>query len=292
MNSEKRCKFCNQPFTSTIKSQIYCSKKCNGKSQKEKEKIKNRERLNSIVRTCKNDTCEKEFNPNRNNQVFCSEICADRQGKRDWKKRNHELYKKIERVRKRKKYENDPEYRASRLIKVNTRYHSHTPEEKREISRKNRAARDPDELKKYHREYFAERIKSDLNFLLISNLRTLTKGAIKRGGSATDTKTIELIGCSLEECRKHIEEQFDEKMNWENWDRKGWHLDHIRPCSSFNLSEEKQQYVCFNWRNLRPLWWDKNINKKDKYDQTDETNWTRLMRDLRFKGDLFLLFKY
>ena len=81
-------------------------------------------------------------------------------------------------------------------------------------------------------------------------------------------------------------------MNWDNWDRKGWHLDHIRPCSSFNLSEDKQQYVCFNWRNLRPLWWDKNINKKDKYDQNDEKNWTKLMRDLRFKGDLFLLFKY
>ena len=96
------------------------------------------------------------------------------------------------------KYENDPEYRESRIFKVNSRYHSHTPQDKREISRKNRAARDPDELKKYHREYFAERIKSDLNFLLISNLRTLTKGAIKRGGSETDIKTIELIGCPLE----------------------------------------------------------------------------------------------
>ena len=287
---EKECAFCSELFRQKQKAQIYCSKKCNGKAQKQKEKIKNRERLNSIVRTCKNDTCEEEFNPNRNNQVFCSQLCADRQGKRDWKKRNHELYKKSERNRKQKKYKNDSQYRESRLIKVNTRYHSHSPQEKREISRKNRAARDPNELKKYHREYFAERIKSDLNFLLISNLRTLTKGAIKRGGTETEAKTIELIGCSLEKCRKHIEEQFDEKMNWENWDRKGWHLDHIRPCISFNLSEEKQQYVCFNWRNLRPLWWDKNINKKDKYDQLDEENWTKLVRNLGYEGDLFLIY--
>ena len=158
------------------------------------------------------------------------------------------------------------------------------------MSRKQRFARDPDDLKKYHREYFAERSKTDINFLLINNLRTLTKSAIKRGGSETEAKTIELIGCSLEECRKHIEEQFDEKMNWDNWDRKGWHLDHIRHCSSFNLSEEKQQYVCFNWRNLRPLWWDKNINKKDKYDQLDEENWTKLFRNLGYEGDLFLLY--
>ena len=292
MNNEKKCKFCSEPFTPTTKSQIYCSKKCNGKAQKQKEKIKNRERLNSIVRTCKNKTCEKKFNPNRNNQVFCSDICADREGKRDYKKRNPEKIRASENRRKKFKYHNDPKDREKKINASNSRYHKLSPEEKKERSRKNRAARDPDELKKYHREYFAERIKSDLNFLLISNLRTLTKGAIKRGGSETEAKTIELIGCSLEECRKHIEEQFDEKMNWENWDRKGWHLDHIRPCSSFNLSEDKQQYVCFNWRNLRPLWWDKNINKKDKYDQTDETKWTKLMRDLRFKGDLFLLFKY
>ena len=287
---EKECAFCGELFSQKQKTQIYCSKKCNGKAQKKKETLKNRERLNSIVRTCKNDTCEKEFNPNRNNQVFCSNICADRQGKRDWKKRNYELYKEMERDRKREKYKNDPDYRESRLIKVNTRYHSHSPEEKKEISRKQRAARDPDELKKYHREYFAERSKRDINFLLISNLRTLTKAAIKRGGFETDTKTLELIGCSLEECRKHIEEQFDEKMNWDNWDRKGWHLDHIRPCNSFNMSEEKQQYICFNWRNLRPLWWEENINKKDKYDFFDEIAWEERMRNFGYEGELYLIY--
>ena len=49
---------------------------------------------------------------------------------------------------------------------------------------------------------------------------------------------------------------------------------------------------CFNWRNLRPLWWDKNINKKDKYNKTDETNWAKLMKDLGYSGDLYLIFKY
>ena len=81
----------------------------------------------------------------------------------------------------------------------------------------------------------------------------MTKGAIKRGGSGTKAKTIELIGCSLEECRKLTKSQFDQKMNWSNWDRNGWHIDNIRPCKSFNMSDEKQQYICFNWRNLRPL---------------------------------------
>ena len=287
----KECLVCSKLFTPTRKTQIYCSKKCNGKAQKEKLKIKNRERLNSIVRTCKSETCEEEFNPNRNNQVFCSEICADRQGKRDWKKRNHELYKKMERERKKNKYENDPDYRFSRLIKVNTRYHSQSLEEKKERNKKQRLARDPEKVRKYAREYQAERSKIDINFLIIKKLRTSTKKAIKRHGSETDSQTLELIGCSLDHCRNYIEGQFNKNMTWDNWEPKGWHLDHIRPCSSFNMSEESQQYVCFNWRNLRPLWWDENINKKDKYDSVDEEKWEQLMRNLGYSGNLFLLFK-
>ena len=44
----------------------------------------------------------------------------------------------------------------------------------------------------------------------------MTKGAIKRGGSETDAKTLELLGCSIEECRKHIEIQFDQRMTWDD----------------------------------------------------------------------------
>ena len=260
-------------------------KKQNLKLKKEREK-----RLSNIKRICKNYTCDKEFTPTRNNQVFCSEICADRQGKKDWKDRNKEIYKKSERERKKRKYENDQDYRESRKIKVSTRYHSLSKEEKRELSRKQRAAQDPDKLKKYHREYFANRIQSDINFLLISNLRTLTKGAIKRGGAKTDLETIKLIGCSLEECREHIEAQFDSKMNWDNWDRDGWHLDHIRPCSSFDLVQKKQQYVCFNWRNLRPLSSEENMSKNNQYSALDEKNWKEHMQHLGYKGELYLLY--
>ena len=287
----KKCEVCGKLFSPVRKLHFCCSKECNHKKQKLKEKIKNRERLNSIQRFCKNDNCIKKFTPNRNNQLFCSEICADRQGKRDWKKRNSEIYMKMERDRKRNKYQNDLTYRESRKEKSNKRFHNLSPEEKLQRSRDNRSARDPEDLKKYHREYFAERIKKDINFLLISNLRTLTKGAIKRGGTETETKTIKLIGCSLEECREHIENQFDEKMDWTNWDRDGWHLDHIRPCSSFNMFFEEQQYVCFNWRNLQPLWWYENINKKDNYQAHDEENWEKIMRDLGYEGELFLKFR-
>ena len=82
--------------------------------------------------------------------------------------------------------------------------------------------------------------------------------------------------------------QFTDGMNWNNRDK--WHIDHVRPIKTFNVLETDQLMVCFNWRNLRPLWWDKNINKKDKYDQLDEENWTKLFRNLGYEGDLFLLY--
>lgn len=62
---------------------------------------------------------------------------------------------------------------------------------------------------------------------------------------------------------KHIESQWTEGMNWENFgagDGK-WTMDHIKPCAAFNLADESQQLVCFNYLNLRPMWWIENLAK-------------------------------
>ena len=98
------------------------------------------------------------------------------------------------------------------------------------------------------------RSKEDIEFKLTSNLRNLIRSAIKRGGGIKSIKSETLIGCSIKECREHLEQQFRDGMEWDNWDLEGWHIDHIRPCNSFNMEEEEQQRVAFNWRNLSPLW--------------------------------------
>jgi len=74
-------------------------------------------------------------------------------------------------------------------------------------------------------------------------------------------RTIELVGCSGDEFRKHIESQFKSGMSWKNYGRKGWHIDHIRPCASFNLRDPSQQRECFHYSNLQPLWAIENIRK-------------------------------
>lgn len=70
------------------------------------------------------------------------------------------------------------------------------------------------------------------------------------------------VGCTKEELKMHIELQFKDGMTWENYGQ--WHIDHIRPCASFDLLDPEQARQCFHYTNLQPLWAAENIAKRDK----------------------------
>lgn len=53
-------------------------------------------------------------------------------------------------------------------------------------------------------------------------------------------------------------------MSWANYGFHGWHVDHIRPCDSFDLTDSKQQEQCFHYTNLQPLWSIENWSKGTK----------------------------
>jgi len=73
-------------------------------------------------------------------------------------------------------------------------------------------------------------------------------------------------GCTPDELRDWLESQFSDWMSWSNKGK--WHIDHIVPCASFDLSDKDQQKVCFNWRNLQPLERRKNISKGDDINES------------------------
>lgn len=77
--------------------------------------------------------------------------------------------------------------------------------------------------------------------------------------------TEKLLGCSLDEFKEHIEKQFLPGMSWENNTRHGWHIDHIRPISSFDLSKPEEQLKAFHYTNCQPLWAKDNLSKAAKY---------------------------
>ena len=64
--------------------------------------------------------------------------------------------------------------------------------------------------------------------------------------------------------KQYLENQFKPGMTWQNHTVTGWHIDHIMPCSIFDLSKPEKQKACFHYTNLQPLWYYENIRKSNK----------------------------
>lgn len=130
---------------------------------------------------------------------------------------------------------------------------------------KMRAIRQTEDARQRRNAYERERYaKLSQEKKIASILRSRIYAALRIGSGNRAAKTMELIGCSVNQLKEHIEAQWDEGMSWENWSLAGWHIDHIRPCASFDLTDPEQQRQCFHYSNLQPLWAADNIRKGAK----------------------------
>lgn len=231
------------------------------KKLKAKIKKQNAKKRSMTIKVCARQQCQNEFSPtNRLDQIYCSTRCSDRAGKQFYKERNKNSIKEAENKRRKRKYENDEQYRLKQLKRSNQKYHSLSKSEKKERQEKQKNSRDPQAHKTYMREYAARKNKEDIDYRLAGTLRARIRAAIKSNSGRKAGKTTELIGCSIQELKQHLEKQFDERMSWDNYG--DWHIDHIRPIASFkNLgTDEAIQKVCFNYQNLQPLWASENMS--------------------------------
>ncbi|ALR84016.1 putative nuclease [Niemeyer virus] len=105
------------------------------------------------------------------------------------------------------------------------------------------------------------RYATDLNFRMKKILRSRLYKVTKKGQYSK--KMTEYLGIDINIFRQWIEFQFDENMSWEN-QGSYWHIDHVIPCKSFDLTEEEEISQCFNWENVRPLEGIENDIKNDK----------------------------
>jgi hypothetical protein len=99
---------------------------------------------------------------------------------------------------------------------------------------------------------------------LKSTLRTRIYRSLKCQDASKHKKTQEMLGCSFEFFKGYLEAQFKVGMTWDNHGVNGWHIDHIYPCSAFDLSKPEEQMKCFHYSNMQPLWANENILKGDK----------------------------
>jgi 5-methylcytosine-specific restriction endonuclease McrA len=115
------------------------------------------------------------------------------------------------------------------------------------------------------RKYRALRKSIDPNFRIIKSIKNGMTKAIKHNAKAGHT--IELLGCSIEYFRAHLENQFTEGMTWDNYGYRGWHIDHIIPLSYFDHNDPEQQKRAWHYTNLQPLWARDNIRKSNKIEE-------------------------
>jgi len=134
-------------------------------------------------------------------------------------------------------------------------------------------------------EYKRRRLEDERNrksvdpaYKLIRLMRSRLIDALKNNYKTSSVLT--LLGCSISDLKLKLEGMFAFGMTWENHGNAGWHIDHIRPLSSFDLRDPRQQAIAFHHTNLQPLWAKDNLSKSDRWDGAPNAQAKRRKGDL------------
>jgi hypothetical protein len=283
----KNCIICNKPFwTRSIKK--YCSITCHdiARRTRENKRYKDNPQIKELAlkRYYKNKEKvlikKKEWYLKNRDEVLKQRKELYESDIEKHRKLSRENNKKLNIIKARKKWlENklleDPDYinRASRKShqqskdkrnEYSRKYYKKNLEkiaqQKKEWGKKNNKRED---VKARRRSYTNNYRKIPTNkighqYRARINAALNSKGLRKRKGK------LAFLGCSLEDFKKYLESKFKSGMNWSNYKWDGWHVDHIKPIASFDLTNEEDFKKCFHYTNLQPLWADENFKKSDK----------------------------
>tara|TARA_R100000231_G_scaffold138321_1_gene116422 strand:- start:176 stop:1045 length:870 start_codon:yes stop_codon:yes gene_type:complete len=180
--------------------------------------------------------------PKLKNYYFCG---YDR-GKERWETKEHREIRlqKMKNWSKARwpKIKDDPVYKAKRAIII--KRYSQKPENKK---RRNKVLK-----------VWLSKPHNAIAHSLRCRLHTALKAyKISKCNSAT-----KLLGISIPKFMEYFESKFTNGMSWDNYGK--WHIDHIVPCASFDLTKESEQKKCFHYTNLQPLWAHDNLSKHSK----------------------------
>ncbi len=151
----------------------------------------------------------------------------------------------------RKKYYKEwAELNADYLKEYSKNYRTSNKDKILNYKKQNRA-----KLNKYRKEL---KLRNP-TYAISEKVRCRIHKALKSKDLTKTLSTAELTGCSIKFLKEYLESKFTTGMSWENYGQCGWHIDHIKPCASFNLSNLEEQKTCFHYTNLQPLWATKSI---------------------------------
>jgi hypothetical protein len=205
-------------------------------------------RLKAITKTCKQ--CSQTFHANRKDKVFCTFECKQQYCGSVWRSRNKEKAQEASRA-----YHKDIK-NSQRLKDQSKQYRLENADRLKQKKKEWQ-----EEFKRKHGVSHATfRRQNSLNERIKHNIRVRINKAIKginKAGSA-----VEELGCSIEEFKIYIQNRLSPGMSWDNYGE--WHIDHITPLNSFDLTDPKQFKIACHHTNLSPLWAEDNLMKGHK----------------------------
>ena len=117
--------------------------------------------------------------------------------------------------------------------------------------------------KELYREWNKNKYNTDIGFRIKHVTSARISEALKLYNTLKKDRTIEYLGCNMDEYTQYLEFYFTPEMNWDNYGEY-WEIDHIKPIASFDLNIEENLYTCFHYLNTQPLEKTQNREKSDK----------------------------
>lgn len=243
--------------------------KCNLEKNISEYYVNNRNK-DKLQNTCKE--CIKKNKENNKEKL--------REAQKKWREKNPDYMKNYEKTEKRKEYiQKYYQEHKEEEIKKTLERRKNNPEKYKE-ERKRYIENNREKVNAYHSNWKKEKREKDVSYKIKENisrriryeLNTLLKGKKTK-------RTIEHLGCDINYLKEYLESKFTENICWDNYG-KVWHIDHIIPCSSWNLSNDFENKCCWNYRNLQPLFSSDNQSKKDKFQEDDKIKYIDLMKTI------------
>lgn len=234
--------------------------------------------MKRICRVCSSK--ESEWNTFTKGENLCKKCRSDYDRKRDagpYKNRRKKLKKQYylkhaEAQRKQKKLwrrefkRRDPEGYKKYYTTNYKKYIEKAKRENPDALRKKRNAltrRYVNKNREKHKKYNRDLYHKSANFRITALLRLRVRTALK--SSKKLMKTMDLLGCTIEQLKAHLQQTAlnngYKNFNIENYNGSQYHIDHIIPCASFDLTKLENQKICFNYKNLQILEENKNRRK-------------------------------
>jgi hypothetical protein len=178
--------------------------------------------------------------------------------KKKWRNNNKEKIKNHYQETKQTILDYQKKYREENLDKIKERKKKYYNINKKEILNKNKIYRK--NTKNVRNNYESKKKKNDPIYSLLCGMRSRVCNYLKMCNITKKNRTFEIVGCSPEFLKEHLENQFKDGMSWGN--RGEWHIDHIIPLSSAKTEDEL--YNLCHYTNLQPLWAEENLKKSNK----------------------------